>query len=78
MLRLVIVHKWQHESYVLFPMHGVASCVVLDHPCSGNSFRYFKKSSFIYHPFVAREKHIEGGRVRKNDKKKIVVMGGER
>lgn len=56
----------------------LASCVVLDHPCSGNSFRDFKKTSYIYHPSVAREKYIEDGRVRKNDRKNIVVMGGER
>lgn len=34
----------------------VALCVVVDPPCSGSSSRYFKKTSYIYHPFVAKGK----------------------
>lgn len=42
-------------------------------PCSGSSFRYMKKPSCIYHPFVA----IEKGTGKKKEDGKVGGEDGE-
>lgn len=52
-----------------------AWCVVLDFPCSGSSFRYIKKTSCIYQPFVVRQKCVGSVRGWKSGRKEMVAMG---
>jgi len=49
-------------------------CVVLDFPCSASTFRYIRKTPYLYPSFVAREQGVEGGRGKQSGRKEREAM----